>query len=323
MDLTEQGWSDRVAALLAPAMERGAVPGRVVRDDGQSCRVVTEAGEQVGVVGQQVTVGDWVALADSQIVEVAPRWSLLTRRDPRRDAAQLLAANVDVVFAVSPLFPSTNPRRVERMLAVAWESGATPVVVLTKPDRCDDVDSAVASVGEIALDVEIHVVSGLTGDGVDRMRETLAGGRTGVLLGSSGAGKSTLVNALLGEARFDTADIRESDGKGRHTTTTRQLVSVPGGGVVIDTPGIRALGLWDAAEGVAATFSDIEELANSCRFRDCRHAGEPGCAVVGVVAADRLRSWQQLTEETDPREQRRSGRIASRAMRAHPRTPRG
>ena len=305
-----------MAALLAPALERGALPGRVVRDDGPSCRVVTEAGEQRGVFGQPVTVGDWVALAGDEIVEVAPRWSLLTRRDPRRDAPQLLAANVDVVFAVSPLYPPTNPRRVERMLAIAWESGATPAVVLTKPDRCDDLERAVASVGEIALGVEIQVASGITGEGIEPLRELLAGGRTGVLLGSSGAGKSTLVNALLAEDRFDTAEVRESDGKGRHTTTTRQLVSVPGGGVVIDTPGIRALGLWEAAEGVAATFSDVEELANSCRFRDCRHAREPGCAVVGAVAPDRLRSWRQLTEETDPGEPRRAGRAGSRATRA-------
>ncbi|MBW3650326.1 MAG: ribosome small subunit-dependent GTPase A, partial [Actinobacteria bacterium] len=261
------GWSDRVAALLAPVMDRGAVPGRVARDDGPSCRVVTPAGERRGVSGRQVTVGDWVALEGDDIVEVAPRWSVLTRRDPRRDAPQLLAANVDVVFVVSPLYPPTNARRLERMLAIAWESGATPAVVLTKPDRCDDLDAAVAAVAQIALGVEIRVASGLTGEGIGGLRGALAGGLTGVLLGSSGAGKSTLVNALLGEARFDTAEVRESDGRGRHTTTSRQLVALPGGGVVIDTPGIRALGLWDAADGVAATFSDIETLANSCRFR--------------------------------------------------------
>lgn len=300
MDLAALGWTERVAALLAPALERGAVPGRVARDDGPSCRVVTPGGEQRGVVGQQVTVGDWVAMEGGQIVEVAPRWSLLTRRDPRRDAAQMLAANVDVVLAVSPLYPPTNPRRLERMLAIAWDAGATPVVVLTKPDRCDDVDAAVTSVSGIALGVEMVVANGLTGQGMDRLREILGKGCTGVMLGPSGAGKSTLVNALVGEARFDTAEIRESDGKGRHTTTTRQLVPVPGAGVVIDAPGIRSLGLWEAADGVAATFPDIAELASSCRFRDCRHAGEPGCAVAGVIAEDRLRSWHQLTEEGGP-----------------------
>jgi len=145
---------------------------------------------------------------------------------------------------------------------------------------------------------------------MERLREILSGGRTGVMLGPSGAGKSTLVNALVGEARFDTAEIRESDGKGRHTTTTRQLVPVPGGGVVIDAPGIRSLGLWEAADGVAATFPDITELASSCRFRNCRHAGEPGCAVAGVIADDRLRSWHQLTAEggPDPGRKRSTGR---------------
>jgi ribosome biogenesis GTPase len=217
--------------------------------------------------------------------------------------AQTLAANVDIAFVVSSLGPDLEPRRIERYLVTIWESGATPEIVLTKADRLDDPWELVAEVETVALGVPVHVVSALNGQGCDALRTRIEAAATAVLIGSSGVGKSTLVNRWLGDEVMTTTETREDDDEGRHTTTHRQLLVLPGGGMVIDTPGLRELQLWDAdAAALDATFADVEELAGSCRFADCTHNHEPECAVLGAVesgelAGERLHSWRKLQRE--------------------------
>jgi ribosome biogenesis GTPase len=314
------GWYARWEALFATHADAGRVPGRVIRVDRDRVVVATPSGERPVAARPLPAVGDWVALDTdgpaAAVVDVLPRSSTLTRRDPGRPMPQVLAANLDVVFAVAAADPSVNLRRLERTLALAWETGATPVVVITKPDRCSDIDGERARVEQVALGVEVLAVNGLTGEGVDALRRYLEPNATAVLVGPSGAGKSTVANRLLGgEARLATTEVRAGDRKGRHTTTARHLLTVPGGGLLIDTPGVRALALWEAGDGIATAFSDIEALGADCRFRDCRHAGEPGCAVVGRVDPARLRNWRQLVEEVDPQERRRRARVAQKAYR--------
>ncbi len=313
--LPRLGWNERWSALFAPHSDAGLTPGRVVRVDRDRVTVATAAGDVVATARDLPATGDWVALSGDRVTAVLPRASSLVRRDPGRPVAQVLAANVDVVFVVAALDPSVNLRRLERTLAVAWESGAVPVVVLTKPDRFPDVGSAVAEVERVALGVEIVVVNGLTGEGADRLAAALIGDRTAVLVGASGAGKSTLANRLLGEPeRLATADVRDVDRKGRHTTVTRELMA-SAAGLLIDTPGLRGLEGWDVSEGVAAAFADVDELAADCRFRDCRHLAEPGCAVIGHVDPDRLRNWRHLSQPVDRAEQRRRAKVLGKAYR--------
>ena len=271
--------------------------------------------------------GDWVAVIaepEPAVVAVLPRWSAISRKDPneRVTAEQVLAANIDVVAVVSSLDRPVSPNRIERMLAVAWESGASPVVVLTKVDLAGDVPEAVASAEAAAGVVPVLATSSVTGEGLEELRALAWPGRTLVLLGPSGAGKSTIVNHLLGQDLQATGSVRTGDARGRHTTTSRQLLPLPGGGVLLDTPGLRSLPLWNAEAGVAATFEDIETLAAGCRFRDCRHEGEPGCAVQAAVddgrlEARRLGSWSKLRQELDAlalRQDAQATRAAGRRM---------
>jgi ribosome biogenesis GTPase / thiamine phosphate phosphatase len=239
-----------------------------------------------------------------QIEAVLERASAIARGDPGKGtAARVLAANVDTVFVVHPIAAPPNLRRIERELALAWDSGAVPVVVLTKADLSADPAAARAAVETVAFGVDVLLTSALAGEGVAPLLAYLAGQRTAVLIGPSGAGKSTLANALLGEQRQATREVRLSDGRGRHQTVARELLLLPGGGLLIDTPGLRSLGLAGAEEGIASTFPEIGQLAPSCRFGDCTHESEPGCAVraaveAGELPAERLASYHKLVRES-------------------------
>ncbi len=309
--LVQLGWNDRWSAHFAPFADAGLVPGRVGRVDRDRVVVACDHGEVAARARELPAVGDWVAVDGDSVAAVLPRASALVRRDPGKPVAQAIAANVDVVFVVAPVDPEANLRRIERTMAMVWESGAVPVVVLTKPDRAGDFEAQVAAVRAVALGVDVLVVNGLTGDGVDDLR----GDRTAVFVGPSGAGKSTLTNWLLGGDVLATTDVREADRKGRHTTAARHLMVVPGGGVVIDTPGMRALATWDVSEGAAAVFADIADLAEGCRFRDCRHDAEPGCAVVGAVDPDRLRNWRHLAQPVERGEAKRRAKLMEKGIR--------
>lgn len=324
--LAPYGWSDRVAALFATVDVDGAVPGRVTRVDRGSSMVATPAGpvraDPFGVAARRAglqevpATGDWVAVVDepgdgAHVVAVLPRWSAISRKDAdeRVTAEQVLAANVDVLAVVCALDRPVGSNRIERMLAAAWESGAAPVVVLTKADQAVDPAEARRQAQAAAGGVPVLLTSTTTGEGVGAVRDLLGRSVTLALLGPSGAGKSSLVNRLVGTDLQSTGAVREADARGRHTTAARHLVPVPGGGVLLDTPGLRSLPLWEAGEGVASTFDDVEALGTGCRFRDCRHAGEPGCAVAEAVAAGsldvrRLDSYHKLRHELEALELR-------------------
>lgn len=277
------------------------------------------------------TTGDWVLIdARGMVSAVLPRRTTVVRGAGRGDTrGQVLAANVDVLFVVSALSHAPNLGRLERLLTLAWESGATPVVLLTKADLSADPAADRAEAAGAAPGVEVIAASAIDGQGLADVRATLPAGRTGALIGPSGSGKSSLVNALAGEHALATSDLR-ADGKGRHTSTARELVPMPWGALLLDTPGLRGVQLWDAADGIEQTFSDIESLAARCRFADCSHHGEPGCAVAaavvdGTLPARRLDSYERLLREQawltgryDARlraEQRRAWKIRTRAVR--------
>ena len=251
------------------------------------------------------TVGDWVLVqyepsGDSLITATLPRRTYFARRDPTPGRGeQAVAANFDRVLILQSLNGDFNLRRLERYAALAWQSGATPVIVLTKADLAEDTLSFELEAARVAPGVEIHVVSVRTGQGLDGLAAHLQPGKTAVFLGSSGVGKSSLVNALAGEEIMLTAAIREDDSKGRHTTTHRQLLKLPGGAMIIDTPGMRELGRWEAAQGL---FADVEQFLGMCRFSDCRHEQEPGCAIRAAIASGELdparwESWRKLQLE--------------------------
>lgn len=269
------------------------------------------------------TTGDWVAFAldDELVVAVLPRRTALVRAGAHDEATpQVLAANVDLVGVCVPLSSPPNPRRIQRYITLGWASGATPMMVLTKADAALSA-AAAAEVGRMAPGVEAIIVSAREGQGIDDLRERLRGGRTMVFVGPSGVGKSTLVNALAGREAMATGPVRPGDLKGRHTTSTRELVLVPGGGVLLDTPGLRALVPWDDGEGLARAFPDVEPLLGTCRFADCQHQGQPGCALQaavagGLLAAGRFEGWQRLQDDLSRIEAETEAR--ERAARARP-----
>ncbi|MHB9111016.1 MAG: ribosome small subunit-dependent GTPase A [Thermoleophilia bacterium] len=348
--LQELGFSPRWQALFEPYAAVGLMAARVIRSDRGGALIMTSAAvvraklsarllKSASGPAELPAVGDWVAMLTSDDLEVPlieavlERASAITRGDPGKTTEiQVLAANIDTVFVIHPIAEPPNLRRIERELSLAWDSGATPVVVLTKEDLSADPDAARAAVESIAPGTEVLVMNALAGEGVPQLLKYISGHRTAALVGPSGAGKSTLINVLLGEQRQATCEVRVNDGRGRHTTVTRELIQMPGGGMLIDTPGLRSLGLTGSEEGISSAFPDIEQTARLCRFRDCAHKEEPGCAVrsaveSGALPAARLASYHKLMHEaqvvaakTDVRlraEEDRKSKISQRAARDH------
>jgi ribosome biogenesis GTPase len=331
--LAQLVWDERRSAELAELGHDPSAAARVVRVDRGYATLRAASGElrvATDHLDADPAVGDWLVVDGDGIVAVLERRTLLERRMPDDSSSSpVVAANVDVVVVANALDHPFSPRRLERFLLVAWESGATPLVLLTKADAHPDLGAAVAEAESAALGAPVLALSAHSGSGLDQLRARLAGS-TAVLLGRSGAGKSTLVNALVGHDVAATAEVRR-DGKGRHTTTHRELHVLACGGVLIDTPGLRAVLPHDMGLAAERAFGDIEEFAGGCRFVDCGHAGEPGCAVAAAVAGgelsrERFEAWQRAEHDrisferrSDPAalsEQRRHYRSQSRSLRA-------
>ena len=306
MSLGKWGWNSYFAAVWAQEEREKAMAARVVAQQRECWRVAGEFGECMAeAIGklrlaaeegaEWPAVGDWVAVDLQGSSElgllrgVLPRRNCFARKSPgKRVEEQVIAANVDTALVISALDGDFNPRRVERYVAQSWECGVKPVLVLNKADACSDAAAMAVEMERVALGARVCVVSAKTGQGMEEVERLLEAGQTFVMLGSSGVGKSTLTNWLLGRSAQKVKEVREKDSRGRHTTTSRELFALPGGALLIDTPGLRELQLWDADEGLAQAFAEIERLAEECRFGDCRHEREPGCAVRAAVEEGRL-----------------------------------
>lgn len=305
--LAELGWDASRQAELDALGDHGGTPGRIVRQDRGWVQVARDDGvhsarTRADRVGTPV-VGDWVVVVDDEVATVLDRRGVLRRADPVGEGEQVLAANLDRVLIVAGLDRPVKAGRIQRAAAQAWDAGAEPTVVLTKADVVPDAAALRAAVAAEHPGTDVVAVSARTGEGIEELARSL-GGDTVVLLGESGAGKSSLLNALAGADVALTGDVRAFDAKGRHTTTRRELHLLPGGGIVVDTPGIRAIGLWVDPEAIDAAFSDIDELSAECRFSDCTHDHEPGCAVLAAVAAgalsaERLAAFGELHAEAE------------------------
>ena len=332
--LAQLGWTPALEEQFAPHAGDGLEPARVAVEHRGAYAVYTARGERSAELsgrlrhaaeerGDLPAVGDWVAVTstDPALVQaVLPRrtkFSRMAANDHGQTIEQVVAANVDTVFLTAGLDGDLNIRRLERYLTLGWESGASPVVVLTKADLCPDVEAEVLEVESVAVGVPVHAVSNVTGDGAEALRPYFAEGRTVAALGSSGVGKSSLVNRLAGEELMAVGELR-ADGKGRHTTTNRQLLLLPGGGLYLDTPGMREIRLWESDEGLDSAFEDVAAAAAKCRFADCAHQAEPDCGVRaaladGTLQRERYESWRKLENELRWLAVRQDGRLRSEA----------
>ncbi len=320
MELASLGWNPFFANAFTPFHAQGLTPARVVTEDKHFYTVVGEQGDLLAVIAGELhhrrgtnsalpKVGDWVAIArqpgeeKAVIRAVLPRRTTLTRKVTGREMAkQVLATNIDTVFVVQALDATFNLRRLERFLVMVHEGGGRPVVLLNKTDLCDEVEGRVAEIRKATGDIPVILVSAKTRKGIGQLREFITPGSTVVFIGTSGVGKSSLINRLLGEATQPTLEVRDSDSKGRHATTWRELIALPCGGLVIDTPGMREFHMWVGGGGLGETFPDLMAFGAGCRFRDCTHNQEPGCAVkaavdAGQLASERYASFLKLQSE--------------------------
>ncbi|KQX64786.1 ribosome small subunit-dependent GTPase A [Paenibacillus sp. Root444D2] len=314
------GWNSFFEKAFEPYLNEGYQVGRVSLEHKHMYRVQTEVGEALAEVSGKMrhlalrredypAVGDWVVLSirgeeqRATIHAVLPRKSKFSRKVAGQvTEEQIVATNVDTVFLFTALNLDFNVRRIERYMVLAWESGANPVIVLSKADLCEDPEALAAEVAAVAVGVPIHIISSAENRGLDELAAYISPGQTVALLGSSGVGKSTLVNRIYGMEILDTGDIRSGDDKGKHTTTHRELITLPGGGILIDTPGMRELQLWDVSDGLSTSFQDIEEFAGMCFFQDCKHENEPKCAVKraldeGTLKVERFNNYLKLQKE--------------------------
>jgi ribosome biogenesis GTPase / thiamine phosphate phosphatase len=332
LTLEELGWSAFFADAFEPYRREDTVPARVAVRHHGPCELFTEHGPLGGVPmgrlddSELPAVGDWVVARTlpgerrALIEAVLPRRTSFKRQEAgKRSVEQVVAANVDTVFLVTAFAHDLNVRRMERYLTAAWESGAEPAIVLNKADLSADPAAEAAAIEGIAFGVPVHLVCATTGDGLDALEGYFGRGRTVALLGSSGVGKSTLVNRFAGERVMKVRDLRQ-DGRGRHTTTHRELVPLPGGGLLLDTPGMRELQLWAGEEALDSAFDDVTSLFGDCRFNDCAHEREPGCAVQGALrdgalSRERYDSWRKLQRELRRLEIRQDGRLKAEARR--------
>ena len=341
LSMPSLGWDDRLRAAFKRYEQRGQRPGRVARVDRGVCTILTADGTvRASLSGRMLgelaadplngpCAGDWVVVRQwsddrTTLEAVLPRRTSIVRAGASKSATgQMIAANIDTIAVVEPLDPDPDPGRIERLMTLAWDSGASPLLLLTKADAVADAAALAMSFADAAPGVPVIPVSTVTGEGVEAVAEYVPSGRTLALVGPSGAGKSSLVNRLAGAEVMVTRALR-ADGRGRHTTTYRALVPVPGGGVILDTPGLRSVGLFDRAagdgEGLGRAFSDVEDLVAACRYSDCRHETEPGCAVrealeMGVLSARRYDNWRRLQRELEFERRRVAarGRAAQRA----------
>jgi len=355
MELNKLGWSSKLAEHLKNLNHPEFIPARVAQEHKELYVVFSEAGELTAEISGKLRhqaqsradypcVGDWAAITArpdegrATIHAVLPRRTGFSRKAvlaggpkyrPGKTDEQVLAANIDTVFLVSGLDGDYNLRRIERYVAVAWDSGANPVIILNKVDLCENLEERLAEVETVALGVPIFPVIATESEGLDPIRGYLTEGHTAAFLGSSGVGKSTIINSLLGEERLRTGAVRDYDDRGRHTTTFRELIVLPSGGVVVDTPGMREIQMWDDEEGLSRAFKDVEEIAGGCRFADCSHGNEPGCAIRaaledGSLDPGRYNSYLKMLKELkhlsirkDVAAQRRERRAFDRRIRQH------
>jgi ribosome biogenesis GTPase len=333
LELRDLGWNSFFAGHFSDLGQAALIPARVVEELKGFHRVRCESEEYLAEIAGRIryqaegredlpAVGDWVALAPrpeegrARIEYILPRRTKLSRKVAGRShGEQIVATNLDVVFVVSSLNRELNLRRIERYLTVAWDSGARPVVLLNKADLCLDADARAAGVENVALGVPVHLLSARERRGLEPLGKYFAQGQTAAFIGSSGVGKSSIINALARGQVLRVQPVREGDDRGRHTTTSRQMIMLPGGGVVIDTPGMRELQLWDGDQGMGQAFDDIETLARRCRFRDCSHRGDPGCEVEaaianGLLGPERLENHRKLEAELRFQESKQYPRLA-------------